>query len=511
MRVHGKWKDKRLFLAVLCLLYFLFLLRFYICDYFVPDEGLYFSFANQGRKAQDGFSSLFLLFSGFLSVMPRIWNVGCLVLLTLSLFSIGYFYISTFSNGLGGDLIVFATLFGSSIWYYFYGKLFYDFPFAAFSYSLAMLAFGKALQRYRDGKAYGRPWFLLCFLTGFTLSWKLYYVFAAAGLGLLILVYGESRTMVLEILKKCVSVLLSLFAAAAGFAVGNFNIFFYPLETIEGIKAYPAAFRFDQFLLNKGRVIWDHVNDLPFHFSVFHLAGCVLLLFGLPLLVRKYAYLAVSIFMSVCLYLYVTCFSPGYAWHGFAFGMFIITFVLFLCAECKNRCRGFYRVAAIALLLQCGICFGVYIPRQAHWFACTKEAVHVLEEESGEILSRLESMRDGLGQAAYSVDVAVKRSRFVATGPFCMHYPAADNPYCFATNYVFMDVLTSASVMNWQTVWFGDDYESDLSKCAYVFFIMPDCFMELGDVSEIAKYGGWEVEDTERGKGYTIFLYHRKL
>ena len=240
---------------------------------------------------------------------------------------------------------------------------------------------------------------------------------------------------------------------------------------------------------------------------MFNVAGCALFLFVIPLIMRKYIYLGISIFMTICFYLFITYFSPGYTWHGFAFGIFFITFVIFLCAEDKKRTKEFYYIALISLVLQGITCFGLYVPKQMNWFYMTDEAVSVLEEHSSEIVSRIETVKVLLGESAFSVDVAVKRSRFVANGSLQMHYPTIEQPYYFAENFEFVDVLESKALVNWRCLRSCSNYEQDLSNCEYIFYIVPDCFVSLGDVAQIYKYSDLELENTYLGDGYTIFLY----
>lgn len=121
------------------ILYFFFLLRYYLIEYYVPDFRLYFDMALEGSKAQDGFSSLFLWFAAFAASIPVFLSVFCLLLMTLSMINISIFINFLFKKINLYYCISLLVLYSCGAFYYFYGKIFYDFPFTAFTYSMCLL------------------------------------------------------------------------------------------------------------------------------------------------------------------------------------------------------------------------------------------------------------------------------------------------------------------------------------------------------------------------------------
>ena len=119
------------------LAYFCFLKGYYIRGYEVPDYFLYHSFSVENLPARDGFSSLFILISSQLIQNYSLIHYLMLLMMTLSLaiFNFGFFRIS---RALFLRCIFIAFNFSFGCWWYFYGKIYYEFPFIAFTYSLGV-------------------------------------------------------------------------------------------------------------------------------------------------------------------------------------------------------------------------------------------------------------------------------------------------------------------------------------------------------------------------------------
>lgn len=155
-----------------CIFYFFFLLAFYNTSYFVPDFRLYNSMALNNRKAADGFSSLFIWMASLCNIMPKFMTFASLAMMCLSVYNILFFYYNILWDNIHKFLLVLIVCMSCGVWYYFYGKVFYDIPFSVFTYSLCLLAFMKVYINKEDRKKSQTWWYILAYLIGLTLSWK---------------------------------------------------------------------------------------------------------------------------------------------------------------------------------------------------------------------------------------------------------------------------------------------------------------------------------------------------
>ena len=83
--------KQEIILYSLGLVYFVFLLRYYLINYYVPDFRLYFSMAFDGAKARDGFSSLFIWIAGLSATIPKQLTIFILILMSLSMIQFSFF------------------------------------------------------------------------------------------------------------------------------------------------------------------------------------------------------------------------------------------------------------------------------------------------------------------------------------------------------------------------------------------------------------------------------------
>ena len=83
--------KQEIILCILGLIYFIFLLRYYLINYYVPDFRLYFSMAFDGAKAKDGFSSLFIWIAGLSATLPKQITLFTLILMSLSMIQFSFF------------------------------------------------------------------------------------------------------------------------------------------------------------------------------------------------------------------------------------------------------------------------------------------------------------------------------------------------------------------------------------------------------------------------------------
>lgn len=71
--------------------------------------------------------------------MPEMMGVLCLAMLAVSIFYLLYFYVINFYDGIRNYVVVLLATLSCGCWYYFYGKIFYDFPFSTYTYSIGYI------------------------------------------------------------------------------------------------------------------------------------------------------------------------------------------------------------------------------------------------------------------------------------------------------------------------------------------------------------------------------------
>ncbi len=503
-------KAALLLLGFVCVGYLFILFRFYQIDYYAPDLRLYVSMAAENAKAADGFSSLFIWFASLCSIMPEFMTFLSLGMLCLSIFNILIFYYEILWENIQKFILVTVICMLCGAWYYFYGKLFYDVPFSVYNYSLCLLAFMKMYVNREDRKKAQSWWYVLAYLLGLMLSWKPYNVFLACGVGLLALAYDAFRKEVFLSLNSIKKILSSVCLLLAGYITGNFNLLRFPKETIEGIQAYPAAFEFSKFMSGKHRILWDHVNDLPFSMSVFTVLFLVFTGIIWPIVIKKLRYLGISLFMFGALALFVSHFSRGYTWHGFCYGFYVITYCLILVKETKQETlRGcVFRVMLVGTIVEQGVVtFGYYIPTQARWVKITDEAIAVLEDNEAEILQQVTQLVEGFGESTYVIDNAVKRYRPYAPDVLWLRPISVGQPYIVAENMEFIDPLYYMDYDGWKELCTRENYSQNAAESDFVISIIPNIFKNMSDVAGIHKYEKKHLLTVIREADYTIYVY----
>lgn len=503
-------KAALLVLGIACVGYFLLLFRFYRVEYYAPDLRLYVTMAQENKKAADGFSSLFIWFSSLCSMMPEFMTYLSLGMLCFSIFNILIFYYVVLWENIRKFILVTVICLSCGAWYYFYGKLFYDIPFSVYNYSVCLLVFMKMHVDREDGKKAQLWWYLLTYLLGLMLSWKPYNVFLACGVGLLTLAYDEFRKEALAALNSVKKVFASVILLLMGYVTGNFNLLRFPRETIEGIQAYPASYEFSKFMSGKHRILWDHVNDLPFSMTVFSVIFLLFVGIVWPIVIRKFRYLGISLFMFGALALFISNFSRGYAWHGFCYGFFVITYCLILVKETKpellRNCI-FRILLAVTLLVQCVVNFGYYIPKQAGWEERTEEAIRVLEENETEIFQHVTKLVEGFGESKYMIDNAVKRYRPYAPMVLWLRPVSVGQPYIVAENMELIDPLYYMDYDGWTELCTRENCVENKEESDYVVFIIPNVFKSMNDVADIHRYDEKHLATVVREADYTIYVY----
>lgn len=504
-------REPRLLVALLiAVIYFFSMLKYYQLDYFAPDFRLYAVNAVNGQPAFTGFSSLFMLLAGLGTFIPEALHFFCLALIAVSIYNILAFYDRVFAPTNRNFAIFIAIMMSCCVWYYFYGKLFYEWPFTIYTYSICLMLLGKALINGRAGLNTQMPWLLFAAAMGLTLSWKPYNIFLVAGLGLLILCNDETRGLFFSRVHSVKSFLSCLVLFAAGYIAGNFNLLLRPQETLGGLLAYPAKSGLAYFFLTRNSLAWDHVNLLPFHLAVMSLGTMFLILAVLPILAKKFRYLAVSSFLFLMLCIYIKRFSPGYPWHGFPFGGFIITFAMFLLHEGFSLRRAAKFVISTALILQFFSAFVVYIPTQAKWHNATQRAIDILEKHENDIYEGTMQLIEEIGDSTFFIECAVKRFYPISYFRTAYHWPSIENPYIFRTATTFADPLYKTDFWTWKRVELFEGYKTN--EFEYVIFIMPDAFTTMSDVANIYLYQdnpNFEAVNRIHGEGFQLLLYRR--
>lgn len=506
-------EEKRMALFILCLvciIYFGFLLRFYNIDYFVPDFRLYNSMASANCKAADGFSSLFIWMASLCSIMPKFMNFASLAMLCCSIFNILFFYYNVFWENIQKFILVIIMCMSCGAWYYFYGKVFYDVPFSVYNYSLCLLVFAKLYENKENREKAQLWWYVLIYLLGLMMSWKPYNIFMLSGSGLLVLAYDDFRKEMFLSLNRMKKIFISGALFLTGYITGNFNLLLFPRETIEGIKAYPASYVFSEFMLDKHRIIWDHINDLPFSISVFSIAFLIFAGVIWPIAIKKLRYLWISLFMFGALALYISYFSPGYTWHGLSYGFYFVTYTLFLVKETKQEMLHFQlfkKFLIFILIIQFAVNFGYYIPVQIRWAVSTEKAIEVLENKETEIFNHVSQEAKNFGESSYMVECAVKRYRPYHLNVLDFRTVSIEQPYIVAENIEFVDPLCYMNYDGWHSIYTSKNYLADSVNCNYIMFIVPNIFKSMSDVANMHLFDGKTLLTAIREEDYTIYVY----
>lgn len=495
--------SRRYLLCVLIgTLYFVVMLKFYLINYYVPDFRAYESFYEAGYPAKDGFSSLFIWIAQFAATHPRRLNIFCLLLLTFAFINILFGVCIMLNNSIAKWILGFLFTIVSGSWYYFYGKIFYDFPFSVFSYSIGFVMTIDLLKRLEaknnNNKVIYTEWYFLLWILGFMMSWKPYNIFMLIGLFMLAINTRSGYEFILcggGRLKRIRNIILTAVCFIAGYFSGNFGVFYKPKETLEGIRAYKASSDFISFLFKGLYHIWDHVNSVSFDRGIISVISILSVMIIIPLILKKWKFLCISLFMFFAYSLYIYELSPGYLWHGLPIGIFAISYTVFLLNDIDNKdiqsktAIAFYVIFAVSIFYQGFNCFGKYIPQQIMWHNKTEEAEQVLEDNYSDISESVAKYYSELTKAGYSVtyDNAVKRYR----------------PCIYNNGVKFVDPLEFMTIMHTpEKAWITDIRE--LPNTDYVIYVVPNAMLEIDDIACSRKYDQDNVIDSVQGKEYEI-------
>lgn len=479
MRNDDVYGDRRwgwLLLAVSCL-YVALLLPFYLVRYDVPDYFLYCRFGLEGLPAKDGFSSLFVLLAKYDTRYPLAYHIVPLLCLGAALFSLNFAFRAL-------PWVERALLLGfsvsSGIWYYFTGKVFYEFPFIALCLSLSAFALA-AGERYAAGCRWRS---IALWLMGFGLSFKPFALFAV--LGLLLLVAASQRTRSFYSTRRASEWLAIIAYFSIGYLFGNYNLLLRFNDTIQGLRGYPAQSSLRVHLFDDTKSVWDHINLASFHTGALNVVSTGVILFALPLLLRNRFYLLVNLVIAAGYAIFIEKFSPGYTWHAFSFCLFVIFALAFILAEGADlqgaRLLVFRGLVAVALVLQAYSNFVVYLPKQVAWFDATRTAGEVLERESTQInreILRLADQIDGV----FTVKLTYRFTK-----------PVADDPYG-------QNPLRVGDPQGWRSVLMHPRY-SAAAEHDYLIFVEPTALLQIPSYIPERR----DVRSTEAG-GYRLGYY----
>lgn len=396
-------------LAFLTCAYFVFLKPFYLREYEIPDYFVYYNFWQDRLPAKDGFSSLFILLSSTLISKYTLMHYMMLIMMagSLLIFNIGFLRLTT--NSLERLIFIFFT-YSMGCWYYFYGKVFYEFPFIALNFSVLFYFSAPFLKKGADAEPFQgnchdyAKLIALCLLSGLCLSWKAHAIFPLLGLLGLIVLNNQGLP---KFLKS--KILVLLFAFLLGYCIGNFNLLLYPKETLQGIRGYNSGTSFIRFMFDDSLLVWDHVNLFSFNTAILHWFTALSILVALPFLTNKGRQLVtLNLFLCALFAFFIYKFLPGWTWQGFPFSLYFIPLVAFILIHFrKNR---FLTLAIIFpfFAIQAYGNFFYYIPAQIQWEWATKNAIEILKKNSREINSLVIDLTKKF-PGSYLIDVKVKR------------------------------------------------------------------------------------------------------
>ncbi|MDR2007955.1 MAG: hypothetical protein LBQ34_03165 [Alphaproteobacteria bacterium] len=364
-------------------IYFIFMIKFYLLNYYVPDYLLYVSFGLNNLPSKDSFSSLFIKIVqyGTIKEYAIFLHIFSLFSLTLTIFSFLYFFYKVYQPNFKTFCVAILGVVSCGVWYYIYGKLVYDFPFSAISYAFCLIFLSKWIT------TKSVEYFCLIFLClGFLLSWKLYNVFLVVGFIGIIAVSEITKSLFWGAIKNKKYLLTIITLFILGYILGNYHLIDRTLATIKGLRGYPAHYSFYEFFFVNNRPVWDHVNLLGFHYSIFLVPIVLFIMFIMPILLKQKLHLITSLFITIALYVFITNYSPGYTWHGFPLALYVLTLFLVLLGSLKNfnaKIHNIYLIIFVIIFaIQAVSTFGFYIPQQVKWHNNTLRIEKILENNS---------------------------------------------------------------------------------------------------------------------------------
>lgn len=389
------------------LLYVGVAIPFYSLPYEVPDYFKYYGFAQDHLSAKDGFSSVFIAISGLLLKQYALIHWLMLFLISSSLWMLNYSF-SRICSAPINRLLFLAFIYSMGCWYYFYGKVFYEFPFIAFIFALMVFLVKSWLVEAQDASLKNiNSLKLFSLLAGFCLSWKAHALFPILGLAGLLL---ANREVYRISLSRQGLIFLTLFLG--GYALGNFNLIFDFMGTLQGIRGYKANTNVLQFLFSDAKVAWDHINLFSFNSAVYTVWGSIFILFIAPFfLSNPKPIIFLNLALTTFFLLVMGNFLSGLTWQAFPFSLYFAALMFYVLA--KVRISSLISLWPLLLIVVLGMqyfnLFGKYLPLQHQWMQATNLSIDQLERNQEKILSEVKSIIAKNGPA-YRIDLRLKRN-----------------------------------------------------------------------------------------------------
>ena len=390
------------------LLYVGVAIPFYSLPYEVPDYFKYYGFAQDHLPAKDGFSSLFITISGFLLKQYALIHLLMLFLMSSSLWILNYSF-SRICGTSANRLLFLVFTYSMGCWYYFYGKVFYEFPFIAFTFAVMIfLAKNFLVSNQKINSVNIKYLYLFFILAGFCLSWKAHALFPVVGLICLLLICNQSIYEAFLSRHLFTFGLLFLF----GYGIGNYNLVIDFVGTLQGIRGYKTNSNLLQFLFSDAVTSWDHVNLQSFNSAIYSVLGSFFILFIAPFF-APHAKKIISLNIVVAaLFLFVMgAFLSGLTWQGFPFSLYFAALMFYLLA--KVRIYSLISLLPLFLIAVFGAqyinLFGKYLPLQHQWMQATNLSIDQLKRNQEKILSEVKSIIAKNGPT-YRIDLRLKRN-----------------------------------------------------------------------------------------------------
>lgn len=505
-------KNAYKLLCSFCLIIYVFsTFIFYISKWQVPDFCAYAGFAQANLKAHDGFSSLFILISGLLTFLPVQIKLLCLFCNVCAIIMLFYFYYKIVKNNNllnKQDVIVILLITFSSFWYYGYGKVFYDFPLTMLSFAGCIYILTNNILLYRKGIYKKFRWNILYLLIGVCFSWKMYNIFLIVGMILLLFADDELRMLCCHIIFNIKNFIVALSMFILGYLFGNFNLIYYFADTLGGLKGYKASSNFMDKLFSMNYIEWDHINTMPWNFSVMFVVTAIAILFILPLIIKKSRLIYISIFMMGCFYIFISHFSRGYPWHGFTFGVFIVLLFMFEIKMCKKKYYNlFTKISFVVVTVQVILCLCFYIPKQIRWHIVTESSINDIIENEHFIREDVEKIIKKINNSKFMIDLAVKRYTLIYTNMSSFNVINKNNIYLLRNNYMFVNPLQYANLDVWNDIYTNPNY--DEINYEYIIYIIPNKFKIMNDIARLHQYDNNEKICSYNNHDYSVILYKK--
>lgn len=509
MNTFIKQKKEYLFIAI----YFFFLLPIYLDSWVVPDFRAYSGFAQTGLTAKDGFSTLFLFIAGLSTITPKLICILCLFLLCLGMISFIYFYNENIDDKLPlifKNLFI-ITLFSDGIWYYFYGKIFYEFPFIIGNYGICLVLMSKVYKDYYKNNKIDYKLYYLLFSIGLCISWKIHSMFLILGTFLIICCNDSWRKIVIYIISSISRTLKSILCICSGYILGNYGVLIDFKDTLQGLQAYPAKSEFLKRLFDMDFIVWDHVNLMPWNISTLNILTCIWIGIIIPILIKKYRYI-LSTLTIIIIFIFISSNKTyGFTWQAFPVGAFFLILFLFLLLEINTIGDKHKKILCIGMIIVSGIqmlvTLGFYIPKQIQWYKNTQVAIAKLVENEEEIRRDTIEFISLIDEHTFGVNIALKRLHPVESSTVILNTPSRANPYIVSVNKEYADPLAYSNLDVWNGIYKSEKFRNYLlPECEYMIYIIPNNFKIMNDVADINYYLNLPSIKSYNRKEYSIKL-----